>query len=173
MNSAATLTTLPWAFVLSAIALAFAWRAWSKGDRAAAARRVGWALIPWSLWLIGLLSVLVRVTSSVGDWATGFVFRPTAWVGAALAVIAVLLIAVGSRGRKSVAGKRGGRKNRRLGRKKASQASVTDAGAPAANAPAPKESGRTKNARPQGKPAVSGDDDMADIEAILRRHGIE
>lgn len=159
MNNDATMSTLPWAFVLSAIAFAFAWRAWSAGDRPAAVRRLGWALLPWSLWLVGLLTVLVRVSSALGDWAAGFVFRPTAWFGAGLAVVAVLLIAVGSRGRKG--------RSKLFGRKKDSPAELTETDAQAATAP--KERSKPK----QGKPAVSGDDDMADIEAILRRHGIE
>ena len=40
---------------------------------------------------------------------------------------------------------------------------------PSRTRPRPAASGRRRG---QGKPAVSGDDDMADIEALLKKHGI-
>lgn len=136
------ITLLPWAAVLSALAGFFAWRAWRAGDRAAAVRRTGWALVPWALWLAGGLRLVVRIGAAIADWAAGFVFRPSVWLGLGVAVVAVVLIVVGSRMRDRAAPR---------------------AAQPAARRPAVE----SRSAKP------AKDDDLAEIEDILRRHGIE
>ncbi len=150
-----TIAWLPWAALLSAGAGFFAWRAWRAGDRAAAVRRAGWALVPWALWLVGALRLVVRIGSAVADWAAGFVFRPSVWLGIGIAVVAVLLIAIGSRMRDKAPGAGSGRLGARSG-------------------PAQVEQGPSRKAAAKGRPAKAGkDDDLAEIEDILRRHGIE
>ncbi|MGH1562929.1 hypothetical protein [Mumia sp. DW29H23] len=147
--TADAVTLLPWAALLSAIAGFFAWRAWKAGDRPAVVRRIGWALVPWALWLVGALKLVVRIGSAVADWAAGFVFRPSVWLGIAVAIVAVVLIVIGSRGRT---------KARAVG-SKGSPAKPAVGGAKAA--PAKRAKGGAE------------DDEFADIEDILRRHGIE
>jgi len=143
------ITLLPWAAVLSALGFFFAWRAWRAGDRAATVRRVGWGLVPWALWLVGGLRLVVRIGAAVADWAAGFAFRPSVWLGVGVAIIAVALIALGSRGRDKTAA-----------------APDTEPGR------VPR--GRARKAAVEGRPAPAGkDDDLAEIEDILRRHGIE
>lgn len=151
MNSDATYSSLPWAVLLSAILAFFAWRSWRAGDRWSAVARAGWALVPWALWLVGLMRVLVRVGAAVGDWAGGFVFRPSSYVGLAVALVAAALIMLGSWRRPPRAD---GAPRRSLRR----QRSDAPAGTPAR--------------KPAGKPAVA-DEDMDDIEAILKKHGIQ
>ncbi|MDD9347421.1 hypothetical protein [Mumia sp.] len=153
--TADAVTLLPWAALLSAIAVFFAWRAWKAGDRAAVVRRVGWALVPWALWLVGALKLVVRIGSAVADWAAGFVFRPSVWLGIALAIVAVLLIVAGSRGR--------------------GKSRAVEGGAPTRDAPAVEAapSARRKKGSPKKGGATAQDDDLAEIEDILRRHGIE
>ncbi|WP_100414206.1 hypothetical protein [Mumia flava] len=140
-----TVAMLPWALLLSALAGFWAWRAWQAGRRRAAVGRLGWALLPWALLMVGALRLAVRVADAVVDWATALVFSPTVWLGAALGVVSVALIAYGSRGR--------------------------EPGAVASDRSDP-STGRTKPAtRARGR--SSGDDDLDEIEEILRRHGIQ
>ncbi|MDO9380221.1 MAG: hypothetical protein Q7T56_15345 [Nocardioidaceae bacterium] len=153
MNSDATYSSLPWAVLLSAVIAFFAWRSWRAGDRWTALARAGWALVPWALWLVGLMRVLVRVGAAVGDWAGGFVFRPSSYIGLAVGAVAVLLVLLGSWRRPARAD---GAPRRGLRRERSD-----------APASAPAASRRAK----AGKPAVA-DEDMDDIEAILRKHGI-
>ncbi len=148
MNSVYTWSTLPWAAVLSAAAAFGGWRAWRRGDRPTAVRRSGWALVPWALWFVGLMGVVVRVGSAIASWAAGFVFRPSAWLGLAIGVVAVALVAAGS-----------------LGKRRASRTGSDGLTAKPAGSTGPAELSTRK-------PAV-GDDDMDDIEAILRKHGIQ
>ena len=89
------------------------------------------------------------VADAVADWAAGFVFRPSVWLGIAVAIVAVVLIVIGSRGRS---------KARAVG-SKSSPAKPAVGGAKAA--PAKRAKGGAE------------DDEFADIEDILRRHGIE
>lgn len=146
-----SLAWLPWTIVLSGIGLFAAWLAFRNRDRSAVVRRLGWALLPWGLYFMGLLKFAVRVTDAVADWAAGFAFNPMSWLGVGLSVLSVLMIGGGA----MLTGFRG-RRGRRD--KKAPEA--------AAATSTPKQ----VKARPEKRPA---DDDTEDIEAILRRHGIE
>ncbi|WP_370619626.1 hypothetical protein [Mumia sp. Pv 4-285] len=150
------LVLLPWAALLSALALFFAWRANRAGDRAAVVRRLGWALVPWALWLIGALRLVIRIADAVADWAAGFVFRPSVWLGLVVAVVAVVMIVAGTRAK---------------GRSK-SRSATTDVSGAGGQAVTSKR--RTqRSAEAPKRSAAKGDDDMAEIEDILRRHGIQ
>lgn len=145
------LTTLPWAVVLSAVAAVLAWRAFRRGQYARTVRWGGWVAIVWAVWLVGLMRLVVRIGSAVADWAAGFVFRPTVWLGLVVGVIGVLLVAGGS-----LVARRRGRKEPR----------------PVEGTEPAKQSATKKPAQPSGRQAVP-EDDMSDIEAILKKHGIE
>ena len=95
---------LPWVAGLSLLALAGAWLAWRRGRHLVAVRRVGWAIVVWGCWLLGLFSLVWRVVDAVGDWVTRFAFNPAAWAGlvvtvAGLAVVAGTRLADRRRGR--------------------------------------------------------------------------
>jgi len=94
---------LPWTAALSAIGLVAAWRAWRRHDRAAVARRTGYALVPWAALLLGLYGLVWRVGSAVTVWTARFVFDPFAWLGIVTALVSTALIVVGRRlgGRRS------------------------------------------------------------------------
>ncbi|WP_235738727.1 hypothetical protein [Nocardioides alcanivorans] len=103
-------------------------------------------LVP-AAYLTGTLELLGEVAMSVTDWATGFVFSLSTWIGVGIAGLAVLLFGIST---KVGDGKR-----------------VVEPGSPGEQAP--------KQVRP-GKPARSAapvDPDMADIEALLKKRGIE
>lgn len=109
---------------------------------AAALRPAGLTLLPLAALMTGTLELLVDLGVDVGDWAVGLVFSPVVWLGIVLAGASVVLWGTGT-----VLQRRRG-----------------DA--------APRQvEGRRATPLPRAKPAV-GDDDMADIEDILKRHGI-
>lgn len=155
MRSEYALTTLPWVAVLSALALFFAWRAYRRHEYATCAVRVGWATLVWAVWLVGLMQLVVRVGGAVADWASGFVFRPTVWLGVVVGVIGLLFIMTGSALRR-----RGG-----AGRS-------DDAREPERPIEADRTAKPVEKSKPSGDGSAGGDD-MADIEAILKKHGIE
>ncbi|MGI8613020.1 MAG: hypothetical protein ACR2KL_03605 [Nocardioidaceae bacterium] len=133
---------LPWVVLLSGGCGAAAWHAWHTGRRAVAVRRMGWATLPWAAWLLGLVTVVWRVGSALGDWLTRFVLNPAAWLGVALALVGVSLVAVGT-----VAARRG------IGETVSQR---------------PRRALRSK-AKPVAKDATG---DFAEVEDILNRRGI-
>ncbi|UPK73218.1 hypothetical protein MU582_12275 [Nocardioidaceae bacterium SCSIO 66511] len=140
-----SLAWLPWTILLSAVGLFAAWRAYKNGDRSAVVRRLGWAVLPWGLYFMGLIRFTVRVFDAVADWAAGFAFSPLAWLGVGLSVVSVLMIGGGAF--------LTGRRNR-------------------VRSEAPSEEKPRKQVKAK-KSAPPADEDVDDIEAILRRHGIE
>jgi hypothetical protein len=128
---------LPNALIMTALLAAFAvWRWRSKGPLIGL-RWVGVAMLPLALYAIGLFQLAWRIGLAISHFLTGFVFRPSVWVGLLLAVVALVLIVLPS--------KVGGR----LG---------TDESKSAKSLPPSKKRG--------------GDDDMTEIEDILKKHGL-
>lgn len=135
---------LPNAIVLTALLAAFTvWR-WRRAGAVSGLRWSGVTLIPLALYFTGLLRLIWSIFFAVSRWATGFVFRPTVWLGVFLAVVALLLIAVPRRFR------------RVFGAGTSAEDRVSTAGRPA---------------RLPGD--NTKDDEMAEIEEILKRRGIK
>jgi hypothetical protein len=93
------------------------------------------------------MEMFTEIGGAVGDWATHLVLSPVVWAGIVLAGLSVLLFGVSGALRERG---RGGKPGAVPGRGKQDKA-LPRAGGPAA-------------------PPL--DDDMADIEAILRKRGI-
>ena len=127
---------LPNALILTAVLAAVAvWR-WRRKGPLIGMRWVGVAMLPLALYAIGLFRLIWTVGLASSRFVTGFVFRPSVWLGLFLALIAVVLIVLPSK----VAGKD----------------AVTDRESPKA----------------LSKKRSTSDDDMTDIEDILKKHGI-
>jgi hypothetical protein len=120
---------------------------WRRRGAAAGLRAAAWALLPLAAALTGTLRLAWRVGDAVVDWAVRLVLSPTVWLGVLLAGISVVLFVVSG-----VLRRRG-----------------ADRAVPAGDT---KQPAVTRGPQGQGRPAVAGDDDMADIEAILKKHGI-
>ena len=118
------------------------------------------SLLPGAAYLTGTLEMAGEIGSAVGRWATGFVFSPFVWMGIVLFAISVVLFGVSSR-----LASRGGAETAKPTRKqrKALHSSEKSLGQPSAQSSTQRSPGR-------GAPAI--DDDLADIEALLRKRGI-
>ncbi|MGI8702784.1 MAG: hypothetical protein ACR2JU_16570 [Nocardioidaceae bacterium] len=126
-----TVVWLPNALILTALLAAFAvWRWRSKGALVGM-RWAGVALLPLALYAIGVYRLLWSVGLAFSRFFTGFVFRPTVWVGLALLLVAAVLIVAPSRLR--------GRRT-------------------------------SDSARPTRRAAA--EDDMTEIDDILKKHGL-
>jgi hypothetical protein len=139
-----TLLWLPWLVVLSALAGWLALRAWRRSDGFGALRWSGWALVPPALLLTGTVRLVGRVTGEVAAWAANVVFNPAMWIGSVLGAVALAMILGGAA----------------LRRRAGPAAAGTRAKSPRAVEP---------SASSRSAPV---DDDMAEIEEILRRRGI-
>jgi hypothetical protein len=148
-----------WAALTAALTVAGAiwtWIAFRRRGAANGLRAMGFTLLPAAAWLTGTLEMVVEIAGSVTDWATSLVFNVLTWTGVGLAGLAVLLFVVS-----------GFIRDRQLARAQA--AGTSGKAAPASPQGLPEASSTRTKAR-GGSPV---DDDLADIEALLRKRGIE
>jgi len=137
---------------MTAVGLLLSGLVWRRRGAAAGLRGVAWSLLPLAAALMGLLRVVWEVADSVSSWAVRLVFSPVVWAGVVVAGVSVVLFVVsGFLRRRSPKPTRAERRAARAGDQ---PAAVTG-----------------DRSRPGATPAVK-DDDMDDIEAILRKHGI-
>lgn len=123
----------------------YTWLTYQRRGLAPALRGAAITLVPLAAYLTRTLRMFTRIVDAIGDWATSLVFSPTVWLGVVVAGVSVLLF-----GASRVADRRGGVEP---GRK-------------------PRTKLRTKkDAKSVSKPAPV-DDDMAEIQALLRKRGI-
>ncbi len=138
---------------LTAIGAVWTWFAFRRRGAAAGLRGAGFTLLPAAAFLTGTLEMFTEIGGSVADWATHLVFSPVVWLGIVLAgVSGVLFVASGAL--------------------RARQGGDTKPGRdlPAGESARPAGRGELKASGRNGEPAI--DDDMAEIEAILRKRGI-
>jgi hypothetical protein len=126
----------------------YTWWALRHRGMVAAVRAAGLTLLPIAAWLTGLLQVFGTITNALGNWLARLVFSPSVWLGMIVFVVAIVMI-VGA----NALARRGSPQAARKSRKAA------PAGSPkAVAAPSPTD------------PLI--DDEMAEIQAILKKRGI-
>jgi hypothetical protein len=135
---------------LTALGAAWTWFAFRRRGLASGLRGAGFTLLPAAAWLTGTLEMFTEIGGSVADWATHLVLSPVVWLGIALAGVSVVLFGVS-----------GALRARQIGGAEPTRGEL--------GASSPKKSSPKKSS-PKTPPAV--DDDLAEIEAILRKRGI-
>lgn len=140
------------ALALTLVAGTVTWFAYQKRGLGAGLKGAGITLLPIAAYLTKTLEMFTRIGDAIGDWAVRLAFSPVVWAGIVLAGVGVLLYGAGR-----VVEARGG-------------------GAPAQAPRQKKQKVRgpeqlpASQPRPQGSPVL--DDDLADIEALLKNRGI-
>jgi hypothetical protein len=170
---------LPLCAGLTGLGLVLSYLVMRRRGAGAGLRGVAWSLLPLAAYLTGSIAMFWKMGVAVGDFAKGFVFSTQVWAGIAVAGLALVLFVVS------------GPLRRRVGRAEDQRAAGSGAGVrtlpkqrtpagggqlatrPTATVPAPSASPAQAPAKARkGKSAGDDDDDMKDIEDILRRHGI-
>jgi hypothetical protein len=122
-------------------------------------RALAWSLLPLAAGLTGVLRLAWDIADSVGNWAVGLVFSPVVWLGVLIAGLSAVLFVVSGflarRTRPATPGR---------GRRDGTGSTPSRRQQPA---PLP-----AKGAAPAQAQGATADDDLADIEALLRKHGI-
>jgi hypothetical protein len=121
------------------------WLSFRRRGLVSALRPLAITLLPLAAYLTKTLKLFTRIVDAVGDWALNLAWNPTTWAGLVVAGVSGALFAVSTALRSRGIGKAAGR--------------------------APKGQLPQGDSR-KGAPAVAGDDDLADIEALLRKRGI-
>jgi len=135
-------------------------------------RWAAFSLLPLAAYLTGSIQMFWKMGAAVGDFAKGFVFSAEVWAGIAVAGLAfVLFVSSGGRLRRRRDQEKRATGTRAVGTPAGPTApgrEVTARSAAAAStAPAKAPAKVRKGASPAGD-----DDDLGDVEDILRRHGI-
>ena len=152
---------LPICVAIALIGVVLTGLAWRRGNKGRVLQGAALAVVPFGLYLTGLLSLLWDGVVAVTQWAVRLVFSPTVWIGTSIIGFSVVLFVVGALLRKAA----GDTKPVKSKSKKA----VTQDKSGGKN-PGSKGSGSTGSGRSGG---AEVDPEMAEIEALLKSRGIE
>ena len=174
MSTYEQIVGLPLCAGLTALGLFLSYLVLRRRGLGSGLRLAAWSLLPLAAYLTGSVPMFWKIGVAIGDFAKGFVFSPKVWAGVALAGLTVVLLMVARPLRKR--GVTGGQDKQPAGSAQGATrtlpaaagrqlATRPDPAAPATvPAKAPVKARRGKNA--------DDDDDLGDVEDILRRHGI-
>lgn len=125
------------------------WFSFRRRGLASGLRAAAFTLLPMAAYLTRTLRMFTRIGEAVADWATSLVLNPFVWVGFVLAGVSAALFVVS-----------GILRARELGGRPTKPGKSVKPGKRGSELPPAK----------RGAPAI--DDDMAEIEALLRKRGI-
>jgi len=170
---AADAVLLPLAIGLTLVGLVVVVVSFRRARRGRALQGLALALLPAALYLTGLLRLVWDAVVAVVRWAGSNAFDLAAWVGFGVLGLCVVLWVVGGLvARRSPSAKeaRAARAAKAAGKAPASVESGRGPAAPAAGRGSAKQAGAKQAGAKQAPPQ---DDDMAEIEALLKSRGIQ
>ena len=136
------------ALALTALGGIYTWWALRHRGFAAAVRAAGITLLPMAAWMTGILQVFGTVTNAFVHFFTRLVFSPVVWLGVLVFVVAFVLIGASN------------------------FLTRHQDPAPRAEKSRKRDRGTTKAVGPTSRPDPLIDDEMAEIQAILKKRGI-
>ncbi|MGH3266108.1 MAG: cellulose synthase [Trebonia sp.] len=182
--SYSSIAWLPLALGLTVLGLVLSYLTYRRRGMRPALLGTAWSLLPIAAYLTGAIEMLWKIGAAIGHFGSGFVFSPMKWAGIGVTGLAIaLFLAAGGRTRRKAA--REARRAARGDRKSEAEGAAgrpavgrpkTAAGTqilPTARQPVPVDrAAAATSARASRKGTPPDDDDMKDIENILRKRGI-
>lgn len=153
--------------LVGVLAAAVAFRRHSPGRMVQAGAVV---LLPIALYFTGLLRLVVQAAAAIGTWAVSLAFSPLVWIGFGLLGVTVVLWVVGgyvARRQRDRAIATGSTPGPAVG------SGATSSASPALGARKPATAAKTAAKTSGGKKGAPVDEDLAEIEALLKRRGID
>jgi hypothetical protein len=149
--------------IVTIVGLILSFVAWRKRGLRSGLRGVAWSLLPLAMYLTNAVGLVGRIGSAIVQFAGAFVFSPKAWLGVIFVGVSALCFLI-SGGIPLLGGTRRRNKERRQRARGARGERHAADQAPPAVAPARQQ--------PQVA-APPTDDDLSDVQEILRRRGIK
>jgi hypothetical protein len=171
MSTYDQIVSLPLCAALTGLGLVLSYFVMRRRGLGAGLRGAAWSLLPLAAYLTGSVKMFWKMGVAIADFAKGFVFSTEVWSGIAVAGLAALLFVVSGPLRR----RRGKRGQRGQDQQAVGAATTRTAGreiAPRTASVATTPSAQTPVKTRKGKNAADDDDDLGDVEDILRRHGI-
>ncbi len=175
MSTYNAIAWLPLCAGLTGLGLVASWFVLRRRGLGSGLRWVAWSLLPLAVYLTGSIEMFWKIGTAIGNFAASFVLSPKVWSGVAVAALAAVLFVVSG----SVK-----RRRRRQARAEEAGTQPVTGPEPGARGPAAQETAATGSRRARkaleptpargmgtGKGAAP-DDDMREVEEILRRRGI-
>jgi hypothetical protein len=159
---------LPLCGGLTGLGLVLSYVAMRRRGLGAGLRGAAWSLLPLAAYLTGAIEMFWKMGAAIGDFAKGFVFSAQVWAGIAVTGLAVVLFVVSGPLRRQRV--KQGQDKQAVGAKTATPGRELAPRTAPATAPARTQGAPVKTRK--GKSAPDDDDDLGDVEDILRRHGI-
>ncbi|MGH3351178.1 MAG: hypothetical protein ACRDPS_10985 [Nocardioides sp.] len=150
------------AAALTVLGAIWTWVAFRRRGLGSGVRALGWTLLAPAAYLTGILRAGGRIVDALADWAARLVFSLPVWVGFGVAALAVVLIFVA----RVLPTKEKPARTRRGAPKE------TGAAPDPASVAAPKTKASKATKGPAAKGAEDDDEDMADVNDILKKYGI-
>src|SRR5260370_36876936 len=166
MSSYDEIVSLPLCAGLTGLGLVLSYLVMRRRGLGSGLRGAAWSLLPLAAYLTGSVKMFWKIGVAIADFAKGFVFSPEVWSGIAVAGLAALLFVVSGPMRRH-RGKRGQRGQEAVATRTAGR-EIAPRTAPVATTP----SAQTPVKARKGKNEAGDDDDLVDVDEILRRHGI-
>jgi hypothetical protein len=169
MSTYDQIVSLPLCAGLTGLGLVLSFLVMRRRGPGAGLRWAAWSLLPLAAYLTGSIKMFWKIGVAIADFAKGFAFSTEVWSGIAVAGVAALLFVISGPMRRRV---KRGQDKQAVGAKVGATSAVggRELARTAPNTtPAPD---RTPVKARKGKSAAGDDDDLGDVEDILRRHGI-
>lgn len=180
MPPAADSVLLPLCVAIALIGIVLAGLAWRRGNKGRVVQAAALVLIPFGLYLTGLLTVLWSFIVNLFRWAVHLIFSPLHWVGFGIIALSIVLFVVGAvlarlgRNTKAADKQVAGRSSGAALPRSATTTSVSRAGNKSGSKTSNKTANKTGTRGNVGaKQAPDVDPEMAEIEALLKSRGIE
>jgi hypothetical protein len=183
--SYSSIAWLPLALGLTILGLVLSYLTYRRRGLRPAVMGTAWSLLPIAAYLTGAIEMLWKIGAAIGQFGSGFVFSPMKWAGIGVTGLAIaLFLAAGGRTRR-----RASREARKAARADRGKGEAEGTSTPPAlgkartrpgtqvlpterqRVPAERATAATP-AKGSRKTALSDDDDLKDIEDILRKRGI-
>ena len=173
MSTYNSIAWLPLCAGLTGIGLVISYFTMRRRGLSSGLRGAAWSLLPLAAYLTGSIEMFWKIGTAIGNFAAHLVLSPKVWSGVGVAALAAVLFVISSPLK---------RRRRRL--RKAGAADETAATEPGTQRPAvPAQATASSNgnsnsngtkalAKPKSAKSPEPDDDMREIEEILRRRGI-